>query len=239
MGSGDSFGSGGKLQPCIHLKTAAHEILLDCGSTVLCSMRRFHVDPNNIEVILLTHLHGDHFGGIPFYILDAQLVSKRTEPLIIAGPVGTEQRIREAMEVMFPGSSKIQQKFDIKVVEMEPDKELIFKDIKITPFLVEHYSGAPSLSLRLETQGKVITHTGDTAWTDSLLYAGQGADLVIAESYFYKKQIKFHMDYKTLMQHWNDFKAKRLVITHFSQEMLDMLGEVECEYAEDGKEFEV
>src|SRR5437667_192621 len=82
--------------------------------------RRFAVEPNTIDTILLSHLHGDHFGGIPFFILDAQLVSKRIRPLVIAGPVGTKERIHRAMEVLFPGSSTIPRGFKVEIVELEP-----------------------------------------------------------------------------------------------------------------------
>jgi ribonuclease BN (tRNA processing enzyme) len=60
-----------------------------------------------LDIILLSHLHGDHFGGLPFLILDAQF-SRRTRPLVIAGPPGVEARVRDAMEVLFPGSSAVQ-----------------------------------------------------------------------------------------------------------------------------------
>ncbi len=60
-------------------------------------MRRFRIDPNAIGTILCTHLHGDHFGGLPFFILDAQLVSKRVRSLTVAGPAGTRERLLQAL----------------------------------------------------------------------------------------------------------------------------------------------
>ncbi len=106
LGSGDAFGSGGRLQTCILVKAASNTFLVDCGATALTAMRRFGTNPNAIDLILPTHLHGDHFGGIPFFVLDAQLISKRTNPLLIAGPPFTRERITAAMEVFFPGSSQ-------------------------------------------------------------------------------------------------------------------------------------
>jgi ribonuclease BN (tRNA processing enzyme) len=66
LGSGDAFGSGGRLQTCICIKTANSTFLVDCGASALIAMHRYGVVPNDIDMILLTHLHGDHFGGIPF-----------------------------------------------------------------------------------------------------------------------------------------------------------------------------
>ena len=84
LGSGDAFGSGGRLQACIHVEAGAMDFLLDCGASALCAMKRLGVPPSSVEAIILTHLHGDHFGGIPFFLLEAQLVSKREKPLVIA-----------------------------------------------------------------------------------------------------------------------------------------------------------
>src|SRR5437763_1564010 len=119
--SGDAFGSGGRLQTCICIKATTSMFLVDCGASSLIAMRRYGVVPNDIDMILLTHLHGDHFGGIPFFVLDAQLISKRNRPLVIVGPPGTKSRVMAAMEIFFPGSSQIQQTFSLDIRELAPD----------------------------------------------------------------------------------------------------------------------
>lgn len=83
LGSGDAFGSGGRLQTCIHVEGGGTQFLVDCGASSLIAMKRVGVDPTSIDVALITHLHGDHFGGLPFLILDAQF-SRRSRPLTIA-----------------------------------------------------------------------------------------------------------------------------------------------------------
>jgi ribonuclease BN (tRNA processing enzyme) len=64
---------------------------MDCGASSLIAMRRFGVDPSAIDAVILSHLHGDHFGGVPFLILDGQF-TRRTRPLVVAGPPGLEAR---------------------------------------------------------------------------------------------------------------------------------------------------
>ena len=94
VGCGDAFGSGGRFNTCFHLERAAGgNVLIDCGASSMVAIRKAGVDPNGIAAILVTHLHGDHFGGLPFFILDAQLVSRRTAPLTIAGRAGSAQEI--------------------------------------------------------------------------------------------------------------------------------------------------
>ena len=239
LGSGDAFGSGGRLQTCIVLETPAGSVLVDCGASALIGMRRFAVEPNSIDTILLSHLHGDHFGGIPFFILDAQLVSKRVRPLVIAGPVGTRERTRQAMEVFFPGSSAIQHAFPVEIVELEPQQPRTVGPVSVTAFLVEHASGAPALALRMTCAGKTITYTGDTAWTDALIPAARDSHVLIAEAYFYEKRVPYHLDLRTLLAHLPELRVERLLITHMSSDLLGRLDTLSCEWAEDGKVIEV
>lgn len=237
LGSGDAFSSGGRLHTCIMIKSSKRQLLVDCGASALVSLKKFHVNPNEIEMIFLSHLHGDHFGGIPFFILDAHLVNKRTNPLTIAGPPGTEKRIYEAMEVMFSGSSKIKLKFDLKIIELSLEQPNTFEDVTINAYEVNHASGAPALALRMEHLNKIITYTGDTDWTDSLIQAGERADLLIAESYFYEKKVKYPLDYQTLLAHLDEIRPKKVVLTHLGEDMLKRAEQIELDYAEDGKSF--
>jgi ribonuclease BN (tRNA processing enzyme) len=239
LGSGDAFGSGGRMQTCILLHADGTRILVDCGTTALIAMRRFGVDPNDLSAIVLTHLHGDHFGGIPFVILDGQLVSKRTASLLIAGPPSTRERLSQAMEVLFPGSSTVQRGFPVEMVSLQPGRSQHIGSLTVTPHLVSHASGAPAFALRFESAGKAIVYSGDTEWTEALAVAGQGADLFIAEAYFYDKPIRYHLDYATLVAQLPKFNPKRVVLTHPSTEMLNRVTEVRHEMAQDGMVIEV
>ena len=114
-GSGDAFGSGGRFQACIHLRPAsAAPVLLDCGATSLGALKGLGVDPGETAAVFVSHLHGDHFGGLPFLILDAQF-SRRTKPLAVVGPPGIARRLSDTMECLFPGSSKVSRRFEVDV----------------------------------------------------------------------------------------------------------------------------
>lgn len=237
LGSGDNFGSGGRFQTCIWVRSGEASFLIDCGASALISMKRFGVSLLDIQAILITHLHGDHFAGIPFFILDSQLISKRTAPLVIAGPPGLEDRIHRAMEVMYPGSSKIKQKFEISYREIPENIPSTIGALAVTAGQVVHGSGAPSYALRVACGGKTVAYSGDTEWTDSLIDIASGADLFIAETYYYDKKMKNHMNYQTLLERHQALNCKRIVVTHMSDDMLGRLDDLEFEYAEDGKEF--
>jgi ribonuclease BN (tRNA processing enzyme) len=168
VGSGDAFGSGGRFQTCIALRTSDDLFLVDCGASSLIAMRQQKIEPRDVSKILITHLHGDHFGGLPFFLLDAQLVSHRTAPLTLVGPPGFEARLMEAMEILFTGSSKVDPNFELRFVELKPRTPTAVDEIEVTAFPAAHFSGAPSYSLRVKVEGKVFVYSGDSQWTDTL-----------------------------------------------------------------------
>ena len=176
--------------------------------------------------MLITHFHGDHFGGLPFLLLDAQF-TRRTRPLVIAGPQGIEAKLANLMEALFEHSSRTGQRFDLSVVALEPEQGRTFGEVKVTPYPVVHgESGGPFLAYRIETEGRVITYSADTEWTDTLIPAARGADLFIAEAYYYDRIVKNHLSLKTLEAHLPEINAKRMVLTHMSEDMLARLGEL-------------
>lgn len=234
LGSGDAFGSGGRYHTCFLVTAAETRFLIDCGASSLIALKRFGIEPNSIDTVLVSHLHGDHFGGLPFFLLDAHLVSRRTRPLTLAGPPGFRDRLHQAQEVFFPGSTGIISKFPLTLIEMPERVAQRIGPVQVTPFLVQHYSGAPPYALRIEVDGRVVTYSGDTEWVENLVPAAEGADLFIVEAYFYDKKVKYHLDYATLRGRLAEIGAKRVILTHMSAEMLARRAEVNLDCAEDG-----
>ncbi|WP_435158640.1 MBL fold metallo-hydrolase [Amycolatopsis sacchari] len=233
-GSGDAFGSGGRFQACFHIAgEQGPPVLLDCGASALIALKRLHLDPNEVGAVFVSHLHGDHFGGLPFLVLDGQF-RRRTRPLVVAGPPGLRQRLTDAMEVLYPGSSRVRRKFEVEVVELTPGRPERVAGVGVTGWEVDHASGAPPLALRLDVGGTVIAYTGDTAWTGSIPLAAAGAHLLIAEAYYLDKAIPYHLDHRTLAAHRDELDCERIILTHLSADMLAHAGEAAFEIAHDG-----
>ena len=234
VGCGDAFGSGGRLNTCFHVIGYDVNFLIDCGASSLPALKRLGIARDDIDLILITHFHGDHFGGLPFLLLDAQF-TRRTRPLVIAGPQGIETRLPQVMEALFENSSKTTPKFDLSVVALKPEETRSFGAVNVTPFAVVHgESGGPFLGYRIETKGRVIAYSADTEWTQTLLPLARGADLFIAEAYFYDKIVKNHLSLATLETHLPEIKPKRLILTHMSDDMLGRLDGLAHMAAHDG-----
>jgi ribonuclease BN (tRNA processing enzyme) len=216
-------------------------VLVDCGATSLVALGKARVDPLSVDAVALSHLHGDHFGGLPFLLLEAQFVSRRKRPLLIAGPPGIRQRLRDAQEVLYPGSSQLKLRFPLEIVELEAGRSVRFDDLAATPFDVVHPSGAPSFALRLSWPDKVVAFSGDTEWTDALIEVARDADLFISECYGYEAKAPYHLNFKILSARRQELRVKRLLLTHLSSDMLSRAGDLDCdvEVAEDGMLIEL
>lgn len=239
VGCGDALGSGGRFNTCFHVTGSSVNFLIDCGASSLPALKRLGIARNDIDLILITHFHGDHFGGLPFLLLDAQF-SRRSRPLVIAGPAGIEAKLAALMEALFEHSSQTKQRFDLSVVALEPERPQSFGGIKVTPYPVVHgESGGPFLAYRIEAEGRVIAYSADTEWTETLIPAARDADLFIAEAYYYDRIVKNHLSLTTLEAHLPRINAKRLILTHMSDDMLGRADSLAHETARDGMVVEL
>jgi len=239
VGCGDAFGSGGRFNTCFHVTSENVNFLIDCGATSLPALKRLDVARENIDLILITHFHGDHFAGLPFFLLDAQF-TRRSRPLVIAGPEGIEMRLMQVMEALFEHSSKTKQRFELSVVALRPEQARTFGAVTVTPFPVVHgESGGPFLAYRIEAEGRVIAYSADTEWTDTLIPLGRDADLFVVEAYYYDRIVKNHLSLKTLEACLPEIRPKRLILTHMSDDMIGRLDKLSYPAASDGMIVEI
>jgi len=238
LGSGDAFGSGGRLQTCMLVQGDGRRWLVDCGTTSLVALRRAGIDPASVDAILISHLHGDHFGGVPFVLLDGQF-RRGTRPLTVAGPPGVQARVTAAMDALFPGATGVERRFVTTFVEWREREATEVAGARVVPYPVVHPSGAPPFALRLQAGDRTLVYSGDTEWTDVLVEAARGADLFVCEAYTFERRIRFHLDWATLAAHRAALDCRRLIVTHMSEDMLARLPGLDVEAARDGLTLEV
>ncbi len=242
IGSSDAFGSGGRLQTCFHVAHSGGAFLIDCGATSLIGLARQEIDPNSISAIFISHLHGDHFGGLVWWMLHAVHVAKRTAPLTIVGPAGTEERYKAATEVLFPGSSTCVKPFPLVFRSYEDDVPLTVDGVTVTPFVVSHPSGATSYGLRFAVDGKIVAFSGDTEWVEALVPLSQGADLFICECFAFEREARFHLNWRTIEANLPRLTARHILLTHLGPEALanqDGMRHARVSIAQDGLERDI
>ena len=240
LGSGDAFCSGGRFNTCLHLTAGPDAMLIDCGGTSQLALVRAGVDRNAIATILFTHFHGDHFAGLPFFILDAMFVSKRSGALTIAGPAGVEARVRALMEATYPSFFERVTAFPLHFVEVSPGAGVALGPFAVEAFPMVHEDVAgPCQGYRISHGGRVLAFTGDTGWNDALIPLAAGADVLVSECCFVDLDLPNHLSWKTLCERRKDLTARRLVITHMGAGMLAYDGPVDATRAHDGLTLDI
>jgi ribonuclease BN (tRNA processing enzyme) len=237
IGSGDSFGNGGRFQTCILVDGVGYRFLLDCGATSLVALKRSGIDPASIDAVLLTHFHGDHCGGVPYLILDGQF-ARRERPLVVAGPPGVRERMTAVFEAALPTSSRTEQRFGVTYVELG-EKATRIGPLEVVALPVAHLPETAPHGLRVRVDDRIVAYSGDTDWCDALPRLADAADLFIAEAYSFEKRIPQHLSHATLLAHRDELRAKRIVLTHAGAETLARHDELGWPLADDGTEIEI
>jgi ribonuclease BN (tRNA processing enzyme) len=221
IGCGDAFGSGGRFNSCLLAEAEGERLLADCGSSSMVALNRAGIDRNTLQALLFTHFHGDHFGALPAFLLEAQFVLRRKAPLVIAGSAGIERRTWEALEKDFPGASKNRWRFEINFVEVTPEAPAELAGFSVTAFPMVHDERAgPCQGYRIARGGKVFAMSGDTSWTEALVPLADGADALLVECYAYDVRLPAHLDYATLAAERRRLNTPRIILTHMGPTML-------------------
>jgi ribonuclease BN (tRNA processing enzyme) len=242
LGAGDAFASHGRFQSAYIIESARCRILMEVGPTALCAMKRMDFKPADLDMVLISHLHGDHFGGLPFLLLEYLYESPRRKLLTIVGPRRLEERTWRLFRTMFPGTKPDLPRLlsKLRFVEVEPGCDEKFGPMSIRAMRTPHMKRDISLAYRIAIGGKSIAFSGDSGWTEELLPFVAGVDLFLCEcTYFESAELDFHMNYPQLDANRARFDVGRMVLTHVGREVLDRDQEVKLEMAHDGMRIKV
>lgn len=239
LGCGDAFGSGGRNHSGYLVEAGDRLFVLDCGPTTLAALKRAGFDPRRLDAVFLSHLHGDHFGGLPFFFVDALYENPRQKPLVIAGPPGTEERVRALFQLMFGDPAEPRELPPTRFHVLQPDCEAVIEGIAVLPFRVPHQIREISLGLKIRCQGKQILYSGDSAWSEAFVVHSPGTDLFLCECSFFDRDSPNHMSYRQILDNRHRLGCKRLILTHLGQEVLARSSGLDVEWAEDGMVVEI
>ncbi len=221
------------------VSTADFTALIDCGPTALLALKKEGLTANDVDYVFLSHLHGDHFAGVPFLLLASAYDTPRSKPLTVVGPPGTEQRIAELYRAMYREISQRPLPFAFECIETPGDETISLAGISARGFRVPHQQHEISLGLRISVGDKSILYSGDTGWTEDLVVQSRDTDLFICECCFFETRVDFHLDYPRIAENRARFGCRQLVLTHIGREVAERLSEIDCRVSRDGMLIEL
>ncbi len=240
LGTGDAFASFGRSQSGYLIDAPGGRILMEAGPGLLQALKSNGVSTDSFDLLLISHLHGDHFAGLPFLILDYMWETPRKKLLTIAGPAKLEQRTWLLTRAMFPHFELDKIKRKLKFVVLEPGSSTRLGKFKVSAIRSPHTKPEISLSIRIDVGGKSIVFSGDSGWNDELVELSAGADLFLCECTYYESaHLKFHLNYPLLAANRDKFKVRRMVLTHLGREVLSREDEIALEMGYDGMKIEI
>jgi len=246
VGSADAFNGAGRAHSCYLLEAeGAQPIMIDFGATALARVKQLPRNPDQLAGILVTHLHGDHIGGIPFLLIDAMFRTRRQAPLHILGPVGTAAALGELMRVTYGPVADYTKPFEFVVEEMAPDQSRAWLGWSIESFPADHMDPPEQpLCLRVEAGGRRIAFSGDTSMCEGLLRALEDVDLGVVECTGLEHPIGRHCAWSDWEAELPKLSARRMLMSHLGDEVRaaaveGRLSRPNVDFAEDGMSLEV
>ncbi len=234
VGTSDAFGAGGRRQSAIFARGERGGMLLDCGATTNTGLSQLGLARDEVDVILVSHFHGDHFGGIPAFLYASMYTDHRKHAIEIVGPPEIEARVHALASAMGHHLADRQWTFPIHYREIHADETLEVGPAEVSAFATQHQPEAHPHGYRVRLGKEQIAYSGDTGWFDGLPAQVAESDLFICECTLHRKELDFHLSLEELREHRDDLDCGRLILTHLGEDMSKERGQIEIETADDG-----
>ena len=157
-------------------------ILFDAPPTLMPHLNKMQVNPRDIEVVFISHFHGDHYFGLPFMLLEFAEMEPRTKDLTIVGPPGIYKRTEAATNLAFANVFRKRDRgYHLDFVEAKNERAGEAHGVRYTPYRVQHVPDLEAFAYRVEVDGRTIAYTGDSAMCDALRPLSADADVLVAE----------------------------------------------------------
>jgi ribonuclease BN (tRNA processing enzyme) len=234
-------------------------VLIDCGNGVFSKLRLFR-DYTEVDAVVLSHLHADHFLDLVPYSY-ALTYAPRQQPVPVHRWPGTDNPARPALHAP-PGAREVfrrvvgawgnddlvENAFDL--AEYDPSQGLEIGSIRVSFHEVPHFTETFAMSLESTDGGGKIAYGADSRPTDDLKDLARDCDLLLVEATLPRPErtgMRGHLTPREAGEHARAAGAKRVAITHFSDELGDEWMETEAtagfgapvELAREGAVFEV
>ena len=190
-----------------------NRIAFDFGPHALESLLDFGIDPTKITMLLITHMHLDHYAGVA-ELLWYRSIHKARDPLLVLGPKGIRKNTHKLMKALKTPENWYKEQIDTNTNYIE-NKGTDFIQI----FHADHL--IPDNGYRVDYKGRTIFYSGDTAYSGNIVNGARDVDILLHEMTYTDKDRKAadlwrHSTYSDTMKVFRESNAKKLIPVHLS-----------------------
>ena len=194
------------------------EILIDLGNGNVKAIKQLGNDLLKIKAIFITHLHGDHYADMPFFILDRMIYQNNIkEDIKIYGPKNLEENTKVVHEILFGNYEKNKQDARISFEEVKEEECKEVGEYKVTPYLVDHGKVKPAYGYIVKNNEKRIGFSGDSIYCEAIDEIVKNSDISILDMSS-KKTVPWHMGIEDIIKICEEYTTKTIIATHMHAE---------------------
>ncbi len=190
------------------------KILLDCGPHTAESLLENNINISEVKLILITHLHLDHFGGLSDFLWQRAFESTE-KPIYILGP---ENIGNYALDILTRYNT--------------PDyflKNIEFIDRYSNVEIGNGKHSIPDFTFKIKINDKYVFYSGDTSFSEEVIKNALNSDVFIHEATYPSGMediaTKYgHSTVKIAMNAFRESKSKVFIPTHMSEQSMVELG---------------
>ncbi|MCP3979840.1 MAG: MBL fold metallo-hydrolase [bacterium] len=226
LGSGNAFCEGGRGFAGLWILTESDgAFLVDVGPSAMMGLAGVAEDlVRSTDRLFLTHLHGDHVAGWPFWLLHAHFRHRRRQPFDVFGPPGTQRVLEGLVDLCYPELLG-EPRFEIRYHEWpleQRDAVATGRGLSVDAIPMQHH--ATSLGLRFRFDGRRVAVSGDTSWCAGLERLADDCDALILEcSQLHPVPEVSHVSLEELRAGVDRLRAKRIVLVHLGDGVSERL----------------
>jgi len=197
-----------------YLVEDSKRVLLDCGPGVLPRLREMEGWPR-IDAIAITHFHLDHWGDLVPWVWGSMYRNDEwdSQPALLVPPNGRKHLEDIGLRLGF--ADMFERTFHMS--EYQPGIPFTVGDLAVTATRVPHYT-LETYAFRVESHGRVLAYSGDSAPSEELVKTAREADLFVCEATLLHGELdgepRGHLSLEEALDAFEASGAKRLLVTH-------------------------
>jgi len=189
--------------------------LFDAPPTLLPHLKKLGKDPGAIDVIFISHFHGDHYFGLPFLLLEYAELAPRSSDLTIVGPPGIAKRMQSVTDLAFSNVFRKDRGYHLDFIEAHDGKGVDLGSCSFEAVEVEHVPNLRAFGYRVTTPDGVIAYSGDTVMCPPLVPLAQDADVFVVECSCWAESCGPHLNPRNILELRARISPKtQFILTH-------------------------